>query len=560
MAVAATTMDDGQSSASPVTPIDWAGAGDCLDQLGLVRTAAQSGRLDKAHAPPFAVVLVTPTTSLDWVSAPTVPLVADMPLESYEDQGAAAAAAPCLLLVEQPSDLRAAHRVIDFQNVASLYQTGVRTERNPDYDAAQARLKEAQRESKRRGLGVLQVGDPLLDLIGMLVGGVIATFDQFDSDGDLDEKLAALKDTPRSQDRPVYRAYEFERSTVRAGKEATVPIALRDVKRDRIWRAQLRQREMRQFSVVEGLDPRDRDYEQHRAGAFSWEEFDHWQGEPPQLPISALIAALVDSGTNDGLPQTGGPELIADITPGTGPTDPSAADGVAQPLLTTIEPEAGPGASAPLALDGSSDAPALPWPDPVPSGRHGARAEPTVFAAALDPRTASLVRLETGSHRGSGFYVRPRLVATTADLVGTASMVDVTTSDGEKVLGLVVHTDPARNLAVMHVPRTGRPAVLSQRLALAPGQAVDVLELLGHDRARMTIAALQPAAAGGSAGGDEQLELDLAGAPATSGAPVFINDRAVGLIADQDGGSRRRIMPTDALAAILASEPLAALR
>ena len=62
----------------PRTPIDWAGAGDCLDQLRLVRTAAQSGRLEKAHAPPFAVVLVTPTTSLDWVST-TVPLVADCP-------------------------------------------------------------------------------------------------------------------------------------------------------------------------------------------------------------------------------------------------------------------------------------------------------------------------------------------------------------------------------------------------------------------------------------------------------------------------------------------------
>ena len=41
---------------------------------------------------------------------------------------------------------------------------------------------------------------------------------------------------------------------------------------------------------------------------------------------------------------------------------------------------------------------------------------------------------------------------------------------------------------------------------------------------------------------------------------MFLNDRAVGLIADQDGGSRRSIMPIDALAAILASEPLAALR
>jgi hypothetical protein len=465
---AVATVPDARNSGSQ-TPIDWAGAGDCLDQLRLVHVAAQSGSLDQAHAPPFAVVPVTPTTSLDWVSAPTVPLVADVPLESYETQAAAAAAAPCLLLVEQPSDLRAAHRVVDFQNVASLYQTGVRTERNPDYDAAQASLKEAQRENKRRGLSILQVGDPLLDLIGMLVGGVIATFDQFDSDGDLDEKLAALKETPRSQDRPVYRAYEFERSTVRAGKEATIPVALRDVKRDRIWRAQLRQREMRQFSVVEGLDPRDRDYEQHRAGAFSWEEFDHWQGEPPQLSISALIAALVDPGANDGAPQMHRPELVADAMPGTGPTGASEADGAALPLLATIEPEGGPGATPRRAAAGPPETPALPWLDPGQSVQNGARAEPTVFAATLDPRTASLVRLETDSRKGSGFYVKPRLVATTADLVGTTSVIDITTSDGEKVLGLVVHTDPVHNLAVVHVPRSGRPAPLARGTALTPG-------------------------------------------------------------------------------------------
>ena len=71
----------------PGNPIDWAGAGDCLDQLRLVRTAAQSGRLEKAHAPLFAVVLVTPTTSLDWVSAPTVPLVADVPRSPMRTRG-----------------------------------------------------------------------------------------------------------------------------------------------------------------------------------------------------------------------------------------------------------------------------------------------------------------------------------------------------------------------------------------------------------------------------------------------------------------------------------------
>ena len=71
--------------------------------------------------------------------------------------------------------------------------------------------------------------------------------------------------------------------------------------------------------------------------------------------------------------------------------------------------------------------------------------------------------------------------------------------------------------------------------------------------------ASRPAASGGTTSAT-QIELDLAGAPATAGAPVFVNERAVGLIADQDGGSRRSLMPIDDLATILASEPLAALR
>jgi hypothetical protein len=128
-AAPAAAAHEDQSSAGPTVPIDWASADDCLGQLRLLHTAAAQGRLEAAHAPPFAVVSATPTTSLEWIHAPTVPLVLDLPLDSYDDQRAAAAAAPCLLLVEQPSDLRAGHRVIDFHNVASVYQSGVRSER-----------------------------------------------------------------------------------------------------------------------------------------------------------------------------------------------------------------------------------------------------------------------------------------------------------------------------------------------------------------------------------------------------------------------------------------------
>jgi hypothetical protein len=231
----------------------------------------------------------------------------------------------------------------------------------------------------------------------------------------------------------------------------------------------------------------------------------------------------------------------------------------ARPLMAAVEPGAGPGAdwagaAAPL-RQGRDPGPSL---QPGPGREGGAGTDATIVAAVADPRMASVVRLETVSHRGGGFYVAPRLVVTTADLVGAASVIDVTTSDGEDVLGLVVHTDAARNLAVVHVPRSGRPAPLHDGAALAA--TVEVLELLGQGRARITLATLPPPAGSRDGANGPGFDLDLAGAPAAAGAPVFLGEHAVGLTAAQDGGARPRFVPIEGLAAMLRSEGLAVLR
>ena len=183
-----------------------------------------------------------------------------------------------------------------------------------------------------------------------------------------------------------------------------------------------------------------------------------------------------------------------------------------------------------------------------------------MLAAALDPRVASVVRLEAGSRRGSGFYVRPRLVVTTVDLVGRTSVVDVTTSDGEAVLGLVVHTDPDRGLAVVHVPRAGRPAPLSDAPTSRPGHMVDVLELMGAGQARLTRAALDGGNPTGDGGSALHLRLKAADAAISAGAPVFLNDRAIALVGARDSGPERDVIPIEAFDELLESEALAALR
>jgi hypothetical protein len=578
--------DDGDPRPeTPPTAIDWAGAGDCLAQLRLLHATAGQGRLDERQGTPFAVVLVAPTTSLEWIEAPVVPVVGDLPLPSFEDAGAASAAAPCLLLVEPARDLRAAHRVVDLEDVASEYQSGVRSERNPDYDAAQARVRDAERADGKGGPGVLRVGDPMLDLVGLLVGGVIATFGDL-GDGDLDDALSELKETPRSRDRPIYRAYQFERSTVRAGKEAIIPIALRDLRRNRIRRTELRQREMREFAVLEGLDPRDPDYEQHRAGGLSWREFEHWERQPPKLPISAIVAALVEPGAArepaDENEAPAGNQVDAIAESGSaldaGGTAAAGHATTAEPrtrltAVTALAPMAGPDASPP----GERPVSGTDERMPLRSGMSAARASPeagegrlpglptgsAAMATASDLRVASVVRLRAGSHRGNGFYVKPRLVVTAADVVGTASVVEVTTSDGQELLGLVVLTDPARKLAVIHVPRAGPATPFAETPELAPGRAAQVVELAGDGRARVIPAALEAAPPSSDPSGDgalaPHLQLQDGGEHAVAGAPIFLGDRAVGLVADPGGAPTGSVIAIDEIAELLESEALAAL-
>jgi hypothetical protein len=282
--------------------------------------------------------------------------------------------------------------------------------------------------------------------------------------------------------------------------------------------------------------------------------------------MSALVAALVEQGGPEGVPPRPDSELIAEAPPAAAAADWRAAAEAGQhdvtglPGIAALAPSAGPrGGSTPFEDPGLVPHDAQPSSEPGAARRLGTAVEPTLLAAALDPRVASVVRLDAGGRRGSGIYVTPRLVVTTTDLVERTSVVDVTSSDGEAALGLVVHTDADRGLAVVHVPRAGRPALLSDAAVPGSGQTVEVLELMERGQARLSRAVLQRGNSTGVGVPALQLKLDSATATGT-GAPVFLNGRAIALIGARKGGSEGNLIPVQALDGLLASDALAALR
>ena len=219
-----------------------------------------------------------------------------------------------MLRIGPPRDQSAAHRAVDVQDVRSAYESGLRSERNPDYDAAQLAHREARDDAKGRHQ-VVRVGDPLLDLVGTTVGGLLGTLDRRVREGEVDDAAAELAATPRSHDRAVYRPYSFERVVVRAQKQAVVPVALLDARGRELRATELRQHERRELFVLHGLDPRDRDYEQHRSSSMTQADLARWARTPPALRLSSVAIALTE-----GAPAA--EKHLAEIAPAAGSTVP----------------------------------------------------------------------------------------------------------------------------------------------------------------------------------------------------------------------------------------------
>ncbi len=390
---------------------DWRAAGDCQARLRLLRAAAAGDRLQPGDDTPFAVVLAEAARTKR-SGASVTPVELDLPIGLGEDQ--ALAGKTCLIRIGAPLDLAAEQRALGRETVQSSYQSGSHAERNPAYDAAELRLRQAEQASKSRGPKIMQVGDPLLDLVGLVVGSAIASFTEASAPSE-DAALTELMATPRSIDRPVYQPYHFEQTKVQAEKTATIPVALIDRATGTEWQTQLRRREARQILVLDGLDRRDRNFASQRAAGMTSDEFEDWLNAPPQLPLSDVVAGLLTAPVADG-----GAQLLA----------------------------AAPAAAA--------------------DRRSAMRPEPSQPELTLAPDPASSVRLELAGERAAGVYVEPNLVLTSSAFAPDGGLIDVIAADGDRVLGLVARRDPGLGLALIQVPRSGQPVALpSAETALA---------------------------------------------------------------------------------------------
>ncbi len=400
--------------------VDWAAASDCPGKLRLLRVALAEGRITGLEGTPFALV------SNDGWSArerwPTMGRLADGGGAIVSPE----AAARCVIRLAPATDSRSDHQILDREQVHSEYRSGSRMEKNPAYEVAQARLRQAERAAKPVKSSVIKVGDPLIDLVGTLIGGALTGIGQWGAGDDLEAAIDQLAATPRSIEQPSFRTYQFERSRVRASREATVPIILTDRELQLSWRTRLRRREVREFSVLVGLDRQDRAYDDHRQTGITERDLRRWQTEIPTPPLEDIVASLLDNMST---------AQAADRVVG------AASDDAGRHVDAGID----------AAVSMSSTGVDMERPD---------RQSKAAGIFSDDRSRIGVVQVSGAGQRGQGVYVGPRMVLTTSALVAGRSLVDVRTTTGQSVMGLVANVDRSRGLALVQVPRSGRPVTL----------------------------------------------------------------------------------------------------
>ena len=306
-------------------------------------------------------------------------------------------------------------------------------EKNPAYEAAQVRLRQAERANKPGKSSIISVGDPLIDLIGLVVGGAITGITQWGEGDPVEEAIENLMATPRSIEKPTYRSYQFEKTRFRASREAIMPVVMTDRRLQQSWRVSVKRREIREIAVLDGLDRQDRDYAEHRDGGMTGQEFRQWQVEPPELPLEDMIASLL------------GEEVAS-----------TSADRIA-----SLD-----GAADERAMFDESDVPdAAALPRSVGEAMNSMMPPPDVAAGPSAIRHASIVKIVGQEGRGRGVHVAPAFVLVGSELVEGQGLIDIDDGRagdgyGGRVLGLVAAVDRSRGLALVQVPRAGVPVML----------------------------------------------------------------------------------------------------
>lgn len=381
-----------------------------------------------------------------------------------------------VVMLVRPRTAVAHRRVTSRSDVQSSYLAGNELLPNPEYEIARQQYLQAESDYRQQQLSNT-FNRPSNAFLAVLQG--VATVAQV---AKRNEAFSKFQSTPPMIERPVYRNYAFPVSHVEVAKSAVVDVFVIDRAAAEYFSFSTTLNAAQRFRIASRIHPDDKTF---NAGSFSREnEIDAFEAQPLGLSVEALLDAAVQARDT-------GQGRVAD--------EPALLAALQAPTMTAA------------AGDGSASA---------------------LVREFQDPRSDSVVVIQTGNSLGSGFFVAPHLVVTNHHVVAGSRTVEIKLRDGTESVGRVVKSDEGLDLALIKVPEAGKPAQLMTR-GFAIGATV---EAIGHPKGlafsltRGVVSAVRQQRSP-VAGGKEILvvQTDAPISPGNSGGPLYLNDRVIGV-------------------------------
>ncbi|MGE5546597.1 MAG: S1C family serine protease [Solirubrobacterales bacterium] len=455
-------------------------------------SAAVADLLDRARFPvpgaePVGRITVVNATSqtllreqdVDFPLSLGIDLPLDVKVSSLGDAiGRPQAETGRFILVFDVALAKASRRVRDVKSEESWKVTSWVHHRNPEYEAA---FDEAKRQAR---LAISPSLDDLLRLPSLADLGV----DEEQEEGvtPLDAAKRRLVGLSRTIDVPVYGRYRYRVGEVEARKALTVNVTLVDRQERTVRRSVFDVAENQQFTPVYDVDDTDPFKGSILAEHAAEKDIKDWERAPVVVDLGRALAAAGKAKARPYRPAA----LTRDLA-----RDRSAA------LARAVRD------------DRFDDRP------------------------LDDPRFDSVVVIYQAKGMGSGFYVRPDIVMTNWHVVEDLPLVEMRLYDKRETFGQVIAKDVVRDLALVKVQTRGRPVAFYQGRQLHPGMG---LETIGHPLnatytvTRGVVSAVRHRDPGApTRPGDRNdvlyVQTDAEISPGSSGGPVFLGDRVVGI-------------------------------
>lgn len=377
---------------------------------------AAAARLDPAQSP-LALASLAP---------PGLEVQPDLPIPEVAADGLAEV--PCAILVGSPVALTpAADQVVDRQIVASVYQTGTKRRRNPEHQQLEKALAAARRGGSG-GSDILKTGDPLLDLIGTVTGGIIDGIGAIKAKREIRALEARLAETPPFIVDPILTPYRFELTEVEAERAIALPLALHDWNAGLAWQMDVTITERRRFALADGRHATDPQALPASAAPLTAPtDLEAWRRAPPPLTTGTVLHHLAARLATSPEPQA-----------------------VSRAAIIMALRTAAPGRMA-----GRDKLPGTPEPAAGPLGRFAGDVPAGHGSGTGRLFDGQLV--EVGGERLAGFYVTSEHIVAPVEALGHSSLITVRYPDGMRGHGLVEVVDDSLGLALIYLPRSGEP-------------------------------------------------------------------------------------------------------